>query len=118
MMTMVIMSKIWERLVQVGVVRRSLFDTDCSFQPLAKARSSVQVVIAIGCSLLRRRLIALGQQAFETGRLLGSRWIATAHRCSSVHVSSLRLSVEERHLDQLLRMLRYAQIKRDESVVA
>lgn len=74
-----------------------------TFEPLTKAWTSVEIVMAISCALLSRRLSTLSEHSLETS-LFRCRCIAATDRRSGVCVSGLSFSVEERHLDQLLQM--------------
>jgi hypothetical protein len=66
---------------------------DCAFEPLAKARSSIEILIAISCSLPSTRLSASGEQSL----LFRCRRIAGANCGSGISIRSLRFFVEERH---------------------
>jgi hypothetical protein len=62
---------------------------DGAFEPLAKTRSSIEVLVAIGCSLLSRRLATSREQSL----LFSCRRIAAANRRGGISISSLRFSV-------------------------
>jgi hypothetical protein len=64
-----------------------------AFEPLAKARSSIEVLVAISCSLLSRRLSASGEQSL----LLRRRRIAATNCRGGISIRSLWFLVEERH---------------------
>jgi hypothetical protein len=85
-----------------------------AFEPLAKARSSIKVLVAISCSLLSRRLATSREESL----LLRRRRIAAANRRSGISISSLWFPVEGRHFGRFASSLSRLGISLANRVVA